>query len=399
MKSIEPSDLIETLGIDGLCETADRYYDSVGLRDQQQFKPFASIEDAPLTLKFLGELLAGLELGVGMTVLDFGAGTGWLTRRLCQMGVFGVGVDPSKRALELARQFEDLELPGPLQTRARFLHYDGKRLPLDDASVDRVVCFDAFHHVPNQRDVVFEFFRVLVDGGVVGMSEPGDNHAYSEMSQYEMRKYNVLENNVDAGVLAGFAREAGFSEFWSVPVLDHAIPIRPHAQAAFRSGRPPLRALWRIFKGLEQTYRNRSVIFFRKGAPRPDSRRAHGLAHETSFVSPPRTVRSGQPISLSFRTRNVGSSTWLAANERELGVVKIGLQLRSAPDGRSDPDFSRIAIERDIAPGEESIVQSQSFVLTEPGEYILSVDLVSEHVCWLEQLGSRPETLELTVTP
>ena len=36
-------------------------------------------------------------------------------------------------------------------------------------SVDRIVCFDAFHHAPNPRAVIREFGRVLADGGIAGV--------------------------------------------------------------------------------------------------------------------------------------------------------------------------------------------------------------------------------------
>ena len=39
------------------------------------------------------------------------------------------------------------------------LPFDGHRLELDDESVDRVACNDAFHHVPNPGEVLAEFAR------------------------------------------------------------------------------------------------------------------------------------------------------------------------------------------------------------------------------------------------
>ncbi|MEM1248552.1 MAG: class I SAM-dependent methyltransferase [Acidobacteriota bacterium] len=394
MKRIEPKDLIERLGVEGLCETADRYYADVDLDDEQHFKPFGSISDTPMTLKYLGEVLAGLELGVGMSVLDFGAGTGWISRHLGQMGLRALALDPSTKALELASNFAEQERARPLGIPPEFLEFDGRRVPLSDESVDRVLCFDAFHHVPNPGDIVAELFRVLKDGGIVGMSEPGATHSSSEMSQYEMRSFDVLENDVDVQVLAKTAADVGFSEFWSVPVLDHAIPIRPRTQQLFVRGVPPLKSLWRIFRGLQQSYSNRSVFFFRKGRERPDSRRPLGLSHTLRARAEP-GARAGLPVPIALEIDNTGSAHWLSENLRDLGVVKVGIQLVDGPTG-AHPDFRRASLPGPVGPGDSAVIET-SVLLERSGHYELKIDLVSESVCWFEQLGSAPVTLSLDV--
>ena len=59
----------------------------------------------------------------------------------------------------------------------RFVAYDGRTLPLDDATCDCVVVYDAFHHIPNQRAILAEMHRILRPRGMVVMSEPGVGHA------------------------------------------------------------------------------------------------------------------------------------------------------------------------------------------------------------------------------
>jgi len=41
-----------------------------------------------------------------------------------------------------------------------FLAYDGQTLPVADATVDRIVLYDAFHHIPNQEHLLREMRRV-----------------------------------------------------------------------------------------------------------------------------------------------------------------------------------------------------------------------------------------------
>ncbi|ELZ99354.1 methyl transferase-like protein [Haloferax sulfurifontis ATCC BAA-897] len=48
---------------------------------------------------------------------------------------------------------------------------DARELPFADDSLDAVTVVDAFHHMPNQRGVAEEVFRVLAPGGVFAVNE------------------------------------------------------------------------------------------------------------------------------------------------------------------------------------------------------------------------------------
>jgi SAM-dependent methyltransferase len=94
----------------------------------------------------------------GRRVLDVGAGTGRLSRRLLEAGLDVVAVEPldGMRAA-LARAI------GP----ERALAGHAEALPLDDASVDGAVCSDAWHWFDGAR-AADELHRVVrPDGGVV----------------------------------------------------------------------------------------------------------------------------------------------------------------------------------------------------------------------------------------
>ena len=68
------------------------------------------------------------------------------------------------------------------------------------------MCLDAFHHVPNPGLVLAELSRVLKEGGIAGFAEPGPEHSKSPQSQYEMKTFKVVENDVNvAGNLAARA--------------------------------------------------------------------------------------------------------------------------------------------------------------------------------------------------
>jgi len=97
-----------------------------------------------------------------MTVLDFGAGTCWLSRLLNQLQYVTIACDASLSALDIGRRlFRDYSVIGHPLAEPRFLHFDGYTIDLPDKSVDRIIRFDMFHHIPNQDEVLREFSRVL----------------------------------------------------------------------------------------------------------------------------------------------------------------------------------------------------------------------------------------------
>jgi SAM-dependent methyltransferase len=74
-----------------------------------------------------------------------------------------VGVDLSRPMLErAARRRREAGLRADRVVLARA---DATRLPLLDASVDRVICFNSLHCIPNQQAVLEEFKRVLKPHG------------------------------------------------------------------------------------------------------------------------------------------------------------------------------------------------------------------------------------------
>lgn len=95
-------------------------------------------------------------------VLDAACGTGRYAAYLAARGHTVVGVDRSPEMLDLARA----KLPG-----ARFDLGDVTDLPLDDASVDTVVCALALVHVPDLAPAVAELARVVRPGGRIVVSD------------------------------------------------------------------------------------------------------------------------------------------------------------------------------------------------------------------------------------
>jgi SAM-dependent methyltransferase len=106
-----------------------------------------------------GWLRDSLELEPGKTVVDLGAGTGKFTRRLIATGAQVIAVEPVAAMRE--RLTEDLP-------EVETLDGSAAAIPLPDASVDAIVCAQAFHWFAT-AEALAEMHRVLRPGGILGL--------------------------------------------------------------------------------------------------------------------------------------------------------------------------------------------------------------------------------------
>jgi SAM-dependent methyltransferase len=151
-----------------------------------------------------------LKLGPHHTVLDAGCGTGrnlpWLSTTADRV----IAVDHSAKSLEMARA----HVPDSEDARVDFRVADLRRIPIADASVDRLLCVGVIQHIPgndNRLTIAREFHRVLRPGGVAAVA------AYRWLGIIRRQKEGYHENGPYryAFTVREFARlfeEAGFSD-------------------------------------------------------------------------------------------------------------------------------------------------------------------------------------------
>jgi SAM-dependent methyltransferase len=391
---VDVRELAETLSVEELAQTAEDYYrHTIEVADRYLAKPFNDPYQAPEVLGSLAQLLGGLRLTPGMTVLDFGAGTCWMTRFLTQFGCAAIALDVSPTALQLGRELFSRVPPIGDQPAPRFLVFDGRHIDLPDASVDRVVCFDAFHHVPNPAEVMGEIGRVLRPGGIAAFSEPGPNHSKAATSQYEMKNYRAFENDVVMPDIWRWAQAAGFSglELAIFSNESYRVSLKEFDDVTAGGG-----ALDAYGERVRAFLTGHQTFFLRKGgAAVKDSRERDGLKGEIMVRLERPEVRDREPIRGEATVLNVGTATWLPGPTL-FGGVNLGVHLRMH-DGRPlNVDFARLTIEHGTVPGGS---QTVSFALEPPapGEYLLEFDLVSEAVAWFEMNGSATATVRITV--
>jgi hypothetical protein len=102
------------------------------------------------------------------------------------------------------------------------------------------------------------------------------------------------------------------------------------------------------------------------------------------------------PIDIEMTISNVGRAKWLHKGVQESGVVKLGMHLYDANMKIINLDFFRSTFDEDVSPGQK-IMKRVSVTLPNKGVYYLEVDLVSEHICWFENMGNRPVLLKVVV--
>lgn len=377
------------MSVEELCETAEEFFARVDNWDYLHSKPFAAIDETPELLINFAQVVRGLKLLPDMTVVDFGAGSCWTSRFLSQLGMRVIAVDVSSSALEIGKELYKRHPPVGEQPSPQFLLFNGHTLDLPDESVDRISCWDAFHHVPNPGEVLAEMARVLKPGGMVGFSEPGPDHSKTPQSQYEMRTNRLIENDVIVSEIWRDAQAAGFTDL-RLALFNPAPALLPldHFDA-YLSGE---NSGEQFVAQTRDEMRHRRVFFLFKGesVTPADSRQREGLTADLK-VEP----TTAEPLVLKVSATNNGTAIWLTGNARA-GIVRFGIHLFDANGKLIDLDYFRhnLPVDGPVLPG-ETVEFVTEVPMPGPGKYVLQCDLVSEGVCWFEHNGSRTVRIEL----
>lgn len=389
---IDVKQLIANTSIEELNVLAEKYFSSLDNWEHHLAKPFARAEDTPQLLISVGALLQGLQLESGMTVLEYGAGTGWLSRFLTQLGCRMILLDVAPTALEIAKELYERQPAIGDRPAPQFLQFDGRRISLEDASVDRVLCFDSFHHAVNPADILREFARVLKPGGIAGFIEPGPEHSRSPQSQYEMRTYGVIENDIDIHTIWSDAQSVGFTDLrlaaFNVPPFHVSLPEYDDLLAGGQKFGEWAEATRRFL-------RNVRTFFLSKGAAEHrDSRRPEGLSSAIAAeLAQKPTASSGGVVRATVT--NTGRTPWLPSEVR-VGGVSLGCHLYDAAGRLLQLDFAWQKLPKGLDSGESLEVTIELPPLA-PGRYVVELDCVANEVAWFAQLGSPVSRITLEV--
>ena len=368
-------------------------------RDYLLGKPFTDRMFFARRLFDLGVLFHWLRIAPGETVLEMGAGSCWLSHLLNRYHCKTISVDVSETALGIGRELFESDQHTHWDVEPEFVLYDGHRLPLEDGSVDKIIVYDAFHHIPNYEAVLREMARVLRDGGIIGMREPGRHHAGAEKSLAEVREFGVLENNIVVEDIEQMGRQCGLDRTTIVPLtIDESIEVPASELGHFMQGKN-LRHFWEpLCAALVYT----SFILMYKGESVPDTRRPRQLTAriDPRAVTDPLAVRAGVAARVTVEIENTGDTLWLADIPRQPGWTRLGIRLHAADDTETllDGDWQRAELPRDVRPDEVVTIEVELPVVETPGEYLMRFDMVAEEVAWFADVDSPTAPLNLVVT-
>ncbi len=355
-------------------------------------KPFSEADGFADRLFNLGVLFRGARLRPGDVVLDFGAGSCWMSHFLHRYGCKTYSVDVSETALALGRRLFEEDSNTDWALEPEFVLYDGHSIPLPDDCCDKILVNDAFHHVPNQRRILTEFARLLRPDGIVAMREPGQEHT-ANPETVEEAKLGVLENDIFVEDLALLAAECGLAGATLIPAsADALIEIDAADLGPFMRGKGFPHYWWTLCRTLEHGH----FLFLRPS--RVPTTRAPRLLSAEIWVLGSSTLhaRPGEALPVRVAVRNCGDTTWLGADSHGTpGWTRLGVHLEGA--GRSDYDWLRAELPRDMPPLDRVELELELPPLERPGDYRVSFEMVIEGRQWFATPGEDLFEVSLVV--
>ena len=157
--------------------------------------------------------LTRLDLSAGAHAVEFGSGTGWVTRDLVEMAGAATahGIEPSPVMVKRAKaHFGD-------DDRLSFAIGDAKATVLEANSVDLVLMHTLLCHVPGPEDVVAEAWRVLKPGGILAICDGDYDTATAQIADFDpldqLIRFMINQNATNLWIMrqiTGILSDTGF---------------------------------------------------------------------------------------------------------------------------------------------------------------------------------------------
>jgi len=207
-----------------------------------------------------------------------------------------------------------------------------------------------------------------------------------------MLEHGVCEREIHLSEAIRYGREAGFDR---IDVVSHHEPIVSFTPEDLDAAVSAPSERWRVTNGGQpisydsfvlQSILSHPVIVFRKGERPIDSRMPRTLRAEIE----PRLSREGARVHGTVGVKNVGDTVWLHGKGDEAGRVRLGLQLQTPERKLLNMDFARAVLPHEVSPAARVDIPVDVELPDAKTPYVLKLDMVDEHVCWFEDMGSRP---------
>ena len=236
--------------------------------DPSLIEPFGAGRNAGRLLFDFGLMVSLLnENLMKLPLLDFGAGTGWVSEFFVRLGIPTVSFD-IHHDLESCisnRLNVDKRLDASIW---KFSQGDGHEMPFQNDTFGHLCCYDTLHHMHTYPLVFEEFFRVLSPGGRAIFVEPGARHSQSKetiafLNSQKKLDPSWIERDVVLDELDVIAKNAGFISGVKVVPTPHPLALEDysiHEWNMYRQGDVNLRE--QLANNLSRLNYDERVIFF-----------------------------------------------------------------------------------------------------------------------------------------
>jgi len=315
----------------------------------------------------------------GKTVLDVGCNAGFYSVEMKRRGAkLVLGID-SQRDLIRQAQFVRKVLALDIEYR-RLSVYDLD--PLAMGQFDVTLALGLIYHCKHLVLALERLFTItrellVIETAVYPPEKAPESFEYDEGgTRPTLHPVAYIENTADA-------KEAIYN--WFVPGINAL-------QALLRS------VGFDRIETLPGAQADRVVMACHKAESFPDSRAVNYLRAHLAYVSGPSAGRAGDLLAYRIRAENVGYARWLKGETAtDTAAVHLVAHVLDKNDEPVSWYHAGAFLPYDVAPGETVEIDISVPAPRQPGNYTLMFDLVSEHLAWFEDLGSRTVHLDLNV--
>lgn len=369
-------------------EAHEKYFLNFANREYEKNKPFGNPNECSDILYRMGMLLSGAKIGRSQKIGELGCGGGWLSNYISKLGNEMHLMDVSNEAINISKELFAKSDRNKHHIFFHTLKDDVIKLP--DNYLDRIIVHDALHHIPNPQNILKECYRVLKNGGIVGLSECGPVHSKIGAIIECREKTGILERDITLNDLEVLAEKSGFSEVKIKPYL--SVNQKEIELSKFKKLVSNDLQIIDNSEILDSFSRgDQTIAFFYKGNFTFDTTYPNKPEAEILLID--KKIDKDRVI-IELQITNTGDTIFLT-KRNELGAFcKLGCHLNEL-DGRNIVfDFLHQDLTNfdDIKPNEKINIKL-NLETEKVKNKILEFDLIIEGVCWLSYMGSK--TLQL----
>lgn len=335
-----------------------------------------------------------LALPAGSRVLEVGCGSGWLCEYFARLGYDVKGIDISPDLIQMSRERVEgvpygVDHETPLQ--CAFEVHDIEASALNE-KFDAIICYDSLHHFEDEHAVMRHLAQMLDVGGVLfileGERPPSGSESETELVDV-MKEFGTLESPFNYSHLRRLLDENGFAV-----IGDYASINGLFDRTSIVNDQLPLTDV-----ALNYHYLSCKKVAEAKSASTVPDSVTPGLLR-AKFVADsvgPIRLLPGENFELKVVITNEGDTLWIAGRQSRMGVVMPAVKVIDDQGSIVSEVHGQPPLPRPVAPGETIKLTIEHAAPILEGKYQLKIDLVDQHICWFETVGSSPLIVELEV--